>query len=77
MPGDPFLGGDVVGMARPLAKGAWEVRRPEDLPRLTAEAIATALAPPRGPVVLSLPVDVQLGPAPAPHARVAPPPPAA
>ncbi len=77
LPGDPFLGGDVVGMARPLAKGAWEVRRPEELPRLTTEAIATALAPPRGPVVLSLPVDVQLGPAPAPHARVAPPPPTA
>ena len=71
--GEPFLGGDVVGMARPPAKGAWEVRRPDDLPGLLAEALATALAPPRGPVVLSLPVDVQLGPAPPAHVRVAPP----
>ena len=28
LPGEPFLGGDVVGMARPLAKGAWEAPRP-------------------------------------------------
>ena len=40
LPGDPFLGGDVLGMARPLAKGAWEARRPEDLPGLLAEAHA-------------------------------------
>ena len=40
LPGDPFLGGDVLGMARPLAKGAWEARRPEDLPGLLAEAMA-------------------------------------
>jgi benzoylformate decarboxylase len=68
--GDPFLGGDVVGMARPIAKGAWEARRPEDLPGLLADALRTALTPPRGPVVLSLPVDVQAGPAPAPHVPV-------
>ena len=73
LPGDPFLGGDVLGMARPLAKGAWEARRPEDLPRLLAEAIEVALTPPRGPVVLSLPVDVQVGPAPRPHTRVSAP----
>jgi benzoylformate decarboxylase len=77
LPGDPFLGGDVVGMARPLAKGAWEARRPEDLPGLLAEALRTAMEPPRGPVVLSLPVDVQAGPAPPAHVPVAPPAPVA
>jgi benzoylformate decarboxylase len=77
LPGEPFLGGDVVGMARPLAKGAWEARRPEDLPALLAEALRTALTPPRGPVVLSLPVDVQLAHAPPPHVPSPAPPPAA
>lgn len=79
LPGDPFLGGELVEMARPLAKGAWEVSRPEDLPALMQRAVATALTPPRGPVVLSLPLDVQVAPAPAPHTRtvlepLAPPP---
>jgi benzoylformate decarboxylase len=74
--GDPFLGGDVQGMARPVAKGAWEARRPGDLPALLAEALRTALTPPRGPVVLSLPVDVQAGPAPPPHVPIARPAPA-
>jgi benzoylformate decarboxylase len=80
LPSDPFLGGELVELARPLAKGAWEASRPEDLPALMRRAVATALTPPSGPVVLSLPLDVQVAPAPAPHARTAidaqPPPPA-
>jgi benzoylformate decarboxylase len=67
--GDPFLGGELVQMARPLAKGAWEAARAEDLPELMRRAVATALTPPRGPVMLSLPLDVQAAPAPAPHRR--------
>jgi benzoylformate decarboxylase len=65
--GDPFLGGELVALARPLAKGAWEARSPGELPELMARAVRTALTPPRGPVVLSLPLDVQAAPAPAPH----------
>jgi benzoylformate decarboxylase len=70
LPGEPFLGGDVVGMARPLAKGAWEATDAEDLGELLAHAIRLALRHPRGPTVLSLPMDVQAGPAPAPHRPV-------
>jgi benzoylformate decarboxylase len=59
LPAAPFLGGDVIGMARPLAKAALQVEAPEDLPDAVTRSIAAALAPPRGPVVLSLPLDVQ------------------
>lgn len=57
----PFLGGDILGMAAPLAKGAWEVDSPSALPEVYARAVRAALAEPRGPVVLSLPLDVQYG----------------
>ena len=72
LPQEPFLGGELVAMAAPVAKGAWEVTDPEDLAEGFALAVRTALEHPRGPVVLSIPLDVQVAPAPAPHARVAP-----
>ncbi len=75
LPGEPFLGGELVELARPLAKGAWEVTRVGDLPRLLALAMRTAREPPSGPVVLSLPLDVQVAPAPSPHEPEPPPPP--
>jgi benzoylformate decarboxylase len=72
LPEGPFLGGDLVGMARPLAKGAWEAADAADLAELTAHAIRVARRPPAGPVVLSLPLDVQAGPAPPAHEPQAP-----
>ena len=69
LPEEPFLGGELVALARPLAKDAWEVARSADLPAALARALATAQAPPAGPVVLSLPLDVQVAPAPPPHVR--------
>jgi benzoylformate decarboxylase len=54
----PFLGGELVAMARPFAKGAWEARTVEELPELLGLALRTALDHPRGPVMLSLPMDV-------------------
>ncbi len=65
--GDPFLGGELVAMAAPVAKGAWEVRSPGELPEVFARAVRTAMTHPRGPVVLSIPLDVQVAPAPPPH----------
>jgi benzoylformate decarboxylase len=62
--GEPFLGGDVAGLARPLAKAVFEPRSPRELQDETRRAIATALSPPRGPVVLILPLEVQAGSAP-------------
>jgi len=67
LPTAPFLGGDIVGMALPAAKAAWEARDPAGLADLVRRGVRTALTPPRGPVVLSLPLDVQVAPAPAPH----------
>ncbi len=72
----PFLGGDVIGMASSVAKAAWEVPSPTELAAFYSRAVRTALEDPPGPVVLSLPLDVQYGAvdeAPAPT----PPPPAA
>lgn len=64
LPHAPFLGGEIIEMARPLAKAAWEPRDAAALGRDFARAVATAMTHPRGPVVLSLPLDVQSGPAP-------------
>ena len=76
LPGEPFLGGELVELSRPLAKGAWEVTRAADLPGLLALALRTAREAPSGPVVLSLPLDVQVAPAPPPHVPQPPAPPA-
>ena len=55
---EPILGDDLATMARPLVKWSYEVRRLADLPRAVHRAATTALAPPRGPVFLSIPSDV-------------------
>src|ERR1700731_5175357 len=49
---------ELPSIARPLVKWAAEVHRLEDLPRLVHRAVKTALAPPTGPVFLSLPGDI-------------------
>ena len=53
----PFLGGELVALARPIAKTAWEVGRDGDLQELLVRSIAAATTHPRGPVVLSLPME--------------------
>ena len=55
---EPILWADLPPIARPFVKWSAEVRRLEDLPRMVHRAAKTALAPPTGPVFLSLPVDV-------------------
>ena len=39
---EPFLGGELVELARPVAKGAWEVARSEDLPEAMERAVQHA-----------------------------------
>lgn len=56
---EPILWGEMVQAVRPWTKWAAEVRRVEDLPSAVRRAVQTALTPPRGPVFLSLPLDVQ------------------
>jgi benzoylformate decarboxylase len=55
---EPILWADLPPIARPFVKWSAEVRRLPDLPRAVHRAAKTALAPPTGPVFLSLPADV-------------------
>ena len=55
---EPLLWADLPVVARPFVKWSEEVRRLEDLPRAIHRAAKTALAPPTGPVFLSLPGDI-------------------
>ena len=55
---EPMLYGPLVQMAEPLVKWAIEVTRIEDLPRILRRAAKIALAPPTGPVFISLPGDI-------------------
>lgn len=58
---EPILWADLPTIARPFVKWSEEVRRLEDLPRAIHRAVKTALAPPMGPVFLSLPGDILVG----------------
>lgn len=55
---EPLLWADLPRIAQPFVKWSHEVHRIEDLPRAVHRAAKTALAPPTGPVFLSLPGDV-------------------
>ena len=55
---EPILYAELPPIARPLVKWSTEVNRIEDLPLLVHRACKTALAPPTGPVFLSLPGDI-------------------
>ncbi|HXQ53340.1 MAG TPA: thiamine pyrophosphate-binding protein [Stellaceae bacterium] len=55
---EPILWADLPTLARPLVKSSTEVHRLADLPRVLHRAAKTALAPPTGPVFVSLPADV-------------------
>ncbi len=50
---------DQVGMAKPITKGAWFISDPYRIPEYFARAFRTALAGRRGPIHLTIPVDVQ------------------
>jgi benzoylformate decarboxylase len=55
---EPILWADLPAIARPFVKWSSEVHRLADLPRLVHRAAKTAMAPPTGPVFLSLPGDI-------------------
>jgi benzoylformate decarboxylase len=57
---EPILWGDMLSVVRPWTKWAVEVDRVEDLPSAMRRAMQTALAPPTGPVFMSIPLDVQM-----------------
>ncbi|MFI5783682.1 thiamine pyrophosphate-binding protein [Nocardia sp. NPDC051570] len=55
---DPMLSGDLVGLARPAVKHAFDVQHAFDLPILLRRAFALATRPPAGPVLLAIPMDL-------------------
>ncbi len=48
---------DPTGLPRPLVKWSFEPPRPQDVPAALARAAHLAALPPRGPVLVSLPMD--------------------
>ena len=50
---------DQVSMARPVVKGAWLVTDPRRIPQMISHALRIAYQGRRGPVHLTIPVDVQ------------------
>ncbi|HHH30066.1 MAG TPA: thiamine pyrophosphate-binding protein, partial [Polyangiaceae bacterium] len=49
---------DVLGMVKPVVKLALELTRPEAAPAIVRRAVRTAMSGKRGPVVLTVPMDV-------------------
>jgi len=50
---------DIVAMAEPIAKAAWRVREPEELPELLVKAFVLARSGRPGPVLVDVPMDIQ------------------
>jgi benzoylformate decarboxylase len=55
---EPWLSGDLVALAAPVAKWAKELRRGDDVGAALRRAFGLARTPPCGPVFLSLPMDI-------------------
>ena len=55
---EPLLSHNLVAMAAPVTKWSAQAERAADLPLLVHRAVKTAFDEPRGPVFLSLPVNV-------------------
>jgi acetolactate synthase-1/2/3 large subunit len=53
---------DVVGMVGPITKGAFQLRSPDEIPSVFAEAFRLAAEGRPGPVLIDFPKDVQLAP---------------
>ena len=65
---DAFQEADLVSMAAPVTKGAWQIRSLEELPLRVAQAFALARSGRPGPVLLDVPVSLQS--CPWPHAAL-------
>ena len=50
---------DQVGMAKPITKGSWMITDPRRIPDMIGHAIRVAYSGRRGPVHITIPVDVQ------------------
>ncbi len=59
---EPTLSGDFTALAGPWAKWAYEIRSTEEIPAILRRALKVASTPPRGPVVISVPIDLTAAP---------------
>lgn len=50
---------DIVSIARPITKAAWQVRTAEEMPKLLMQAFTVAAQGRPGPVLLDVPMDIQ------------------
>lgn len=55
---EPLLSGDLVSLARPVTKWAYEVHTADEVPQVVRRAMKVALTPPYGPVLVSVPMDI-------------------
>jgi len=55
---DQPLGGDLLALARPVAKWSCELRAVSQITRIVRRAFHEALSPPKGPVIISAPIDL-------------------
>jgi benzoylformate decarboxylase len=55
---EPLLSGDLVAMAAPVTKWAYEVGHAADVPQAVRRGMKIAEEAPRGPVFLGIPIDV-------------------
>lgn len=55
---EPLLSGDLVAMAEPNTKWAYQVEHATDAPQALRRAFKIAEEPPQGPVLLAIPIDV-------------------
>lgn len=76
---DAILAADLVRIAEPLTKWSIEVHDAGDIPTVLRRAFKTAVQPPRGPVFISIPVnvmdetaDMTIAPATYPRSRTRP-----
>src|SRR3954452_16179742 len=49
---------DIVAMAAPVTKGAWQVQSAEEIPEVLRRAFALAVSGRPGPVLIDIPMDV-------------------
>src|ERR1700757_3370100 len=57
---DPLLAADLVQIAAPDAKWCFEPNSLDDLPLILRRAFHSSVTPPRGPVFLSLPMNIRV-----------------
>jgi benzoylformate decarboxylase len=55
---EPLLGADLVAMAGPVTKWAYEPNNAAEIPQTLRRAVKTADEHPQGPVLVSLPIDI-------------------